>query len=98
MQVTVSPDGGAIHVSPPIPGRRYDACLFGNSGLAEFMKKTGRTSGRTEITHLALFADSNYVELDEAHYELIVCKKKHQEESYLRKTERQVQNCIPIEF
>lgn len=76
IQVTVSPDGRAIHVSPLIPGRRHDAYLFRNSGLAEFMKKTKRTSGKTEITHPALLADSGYIGLDEVYYELIVCKKK----------------------
>ena len=76
IQVTVDADGKAIHISPLIPGRRHDAYLFRNSGLAEFMKKVRRGSGRTEITHPALLADSGYTGLDEIYYELIVCKKR----------------------
>ena len=76
IQVTVSADGQAIHVSPLIPGRRHDAYLFRNSGLAEFMQKKRRVSGRMEIAHPALLADSGYTGLDEVYYELITCKKK----------------------
>lgn len=40
IQVTVNADGYAIHASPLIPGRRHDAYLFRNSGLADFMQKS----------------------------------------------------------
>lgn len=40
------------------------------------MQKGGEVSGRTVVTHPALLADSGYVGLDEAYYELITCKKK----------------------
>ena len=63
-------------MSPLIPGRRHDAHLFRNSGLAEFMQKKRRVSGRMEIAHPALLADSGYTGLDEVYYELITCKKK----------------------
>lgn len=76
IQVTVDADGRAIHISPLIPGRRHDAYLFRNSGLAEFMQKKKKVSGRMVVGHPALLADSGYVGLDEVYYELITCKKK----------------------
>ena len=37
VQVVVSPNGNAIHVSEVIPGRRHNAHLFRVSGFEEFM-------------------------------------------------------------
>ena len=40
------------------------------------MKKVRRDSGKTEISHPALLADSDYMGLDNVYHELIVCKKR----------------------
>ena len=88
IQATVDADGKAIHTSPLIPGRRHDAYLFRNSGLAESMKEVRRGSGRTEITHPALLADSSYAGLDEYITNSSV-RKDHHMENYPRRTSKQ---------
>ena len=40
------------------------------------MKKVRRVSGKTEISHPALLADSGYMGHDVVYHELIVCKKR----------------------
>ena len=94
IQVTVSADGRAIHASPLIPGRRHDAHLFRNSGLAEFVQKRKKVSGRTVATHPAPLADSGYVGLDEVYYELMHPRKSHRWGRSLRKIQRQLPNYI----
>ena len=61
VQVTVDADGRAIYMPPVVPGRRYDAFLFRQSDLAEFMKETRRVPGRVVIAHPSLLADSGYM-------------------------------------
>ena len=43
VQVVVSPNGNAIHVSEVIPGRRHNSHLFRVFGFAEFMEEMGQT-------------------------------------------------------
>ena len=76
VQVVVSSDGFAIHVSKVIPGRRHDAFLFRISGVDSFMKDSIKIGGTTRAFRPALLGDSGYIGLEDIYPELIVTRKR----------------------